>query len=161
MKIRTGFVSNSSTSSFICDVCGEEYTGWDATPSEFDCDSCEDGHIWCRSHEWEDLKMTDEQMDECSKSGGGELPTEFCPICQFKVYSECEMAGYLEKTREVSRDEVFKKIKVMNKRRRKLYDSEYISHVCEKFELTDEILLDEIKSKFANHTEYYKFIKSK
>jgi hypothetical protein len=29
MKIRKGFVSNSSTSSFTCDVCGVEQMGQD------------------------------------------------------------------------------------------------------------------------------------
>ena len=29
MKIRAGFVSNSSSSSFICDVCGDEVSGVD------------------------------------------------------------------------------------------------------------------------------------
>ena len=29
MKVRIGFVSNSSSSSFVCDVCGEHAEGWD------------------------------------------------------------------------------------------------------------------------------------
>lgn len=29
MKIRSTFVSNSSSSSFICEISGEEYTGFD------------------------------------------------------------------------------------------------------------------------------------
>jgi len=34
MKIRQGFVSNSSSSSFTCDVCGEEVSGYDVCLSE-------------------------------------------------------------------------------------------------------------------------------
>jgi hypothetical protein len=82
-----------------------------------------------------------------------------CPICQLDTYCENEMARYLEKTREISRDEVFAKIKEMNKRRKKLYDAEYISYVCEKFGLTDNKLLSEVKDKFGNWDNYIEFIR--
>jgi hypothetical protein len=81
-----------------------------------------------------------------------------CPVCQFKIYSEDEMAKYLEKTRGVSRDEVFAKIKEMNRRRRKLYNAEYITYVCEKFELNDDLLLAELKEKFKDFSEYKNFL---
>jgi len=183
MKIRNGFVSNSSTSSFICHVCGEEFTGYDASPSEFDCSTCINEHVICNEHlkgieiEPEMINGCEHEFDrkkmkfcpECGKEAliededadSSQLAEKYCPICQFKLYSEEEMAQYLEKTRGVSRDEVFAKVKAMNKRRRKLYESEYISHVCEKFTLTDDILLAELKEKFKSFEEYYKFINKK
>lgn len=45
MKIRTGFVSNSSSSSFVCDVTGEIYSGVDMTLYDFDLIECVRGHI--------------------------------------------------------------------------------------------------------------------
>jgi hypothetical protein len=153
MKIRNGFVSNSSTSSFICDVCGEEYTGWDASPfdSNYDCSVCENGHNICNEH----LNGDYDKDDEC------QLLEKFCPICQFKDYSNYEMATYLEKTRKISRDEVFAKIKAVNKRRRKLYDEEYINYVLDKNSLTDDDVINEIKEKFQVYKEYRKFLNSK
>ena len=50
MKIRNGFVSNSSSSSFTCDVCGETMSGWDQGLSEFDMFECVNGHTCCNSH---------------------------------------------------------------------------------------------------------------
>lgn len=47
MKIRTGFVSNSSSSSFICDVCGNDYTGYDASLEDAGMYECEHGHTFC------------------------------------------------------------------------------------------------------------------
>lgn len=157
MKVRNGFVSNSSTSSFICCVCGEVYTGWDASPSEFDCVQCVNGHIMCDEHlKIERSELTEEQeadLDDYDCS----MHTSQCPICQFETYSESEMVKYLEKTRGINKDEVFAKVKDMNKRRKKLYNAEYISYVCEKFELTDDILLSEIKEKFSTWDEYNSF----
>ena len=52
MKIRNGFVSNSSSSSFVCNICGQNYEGWDASPRdpEFECSECENGHVMCNEH---------------------------------------------------------------------------------------------------------------
>jgi len=56
MKVRLGFVSNSSSSSFVCDVCGEEYSGWDACLSEPEMYCCEYGHTFCEGHMKENLE---------------------------------------------------------------------------------------------------------
>lgn len=51
MKVRNGFVSNSSSSSFMCDVCGTTESGWDAGLSDFDmveCGTC--GSTMCAGH---------------------------------------------------------------------------------------------------------------
>ena len=180
MKNRQGFVSNSSTSSFVCDICGETYTGWDASPSDNDCSSCENEHIFCNSHIEEykfeiprvpscEHEFDREAFDYCpecgnykwdeDEDGDGYYPASACPVCQFVTYSEDEMSQYLEKTRGVSREEVFAKVKETNRRRRKLYDGEYVTYVCEKFNLTDDLLLAEIKEKFVTFDKYAEFIR--
>jgi hypothetical protein len=50
MKIRNGFVSNSSSSSFVCNVCGYERSGWDMNLWEAEMIECENGHIFCDTH---------------------------------------------------------------------------------------------------------------
>ena len=50
MKVRNGFVSNSSSSSFICDVSGYETSGWDMTIDEADMYQCENGHTFLREY---------------------------------------------------------------------------------------------------------------
>lgn len=46
MKLRMGFVSNSSSSSFVCDVSGEVESGWDLSLSDCDYYQCESGHTF-------------------------------------------------------------------------------------------------------------------
>ena len=50
MKIRTGFVSNSSSSYFICEICGADYFDDDAVLSDANMVRCENGHIFCEHH---------------------------------------------------------------------------------------------------------------
>ena len=50
MKLRKGFVSNSSSSSFVCDFCGTAEGGFDACLSDFEMSRCENDHIFCNAH---------------------------------------------------------------------------------------------------------------
>jgi len=93
-----------------------------------------------------------------TESDGVEISEKNCPICQFEDYSEADMVSYLEKTRNIEKDIVFAEVKKVNKRRKKLYDSEYITYVCSKFSLTDDLLIEEIKSKFSTYKDYRKFL---
>lgn len=51
MKIRSGFVSNSSSSSFTCNVCGTTESGYDASLSDMGMFECVNGHTICDSHQ--------------------------------------------------------------------------------------------------------------
>lgn len=50
MKVRNGFVSNSSSSSFVCNICGETEGGYDCSLDEVGMAECEHGHIFHKSH---------------------------------------------------------------------------------------------------------------
>jgi len=50
MKKRRGFVSNSSSSSFICEVCGEAESGYDMSLADAGFYECEEGHVFCIDH---------------------------------------------------------------------------------------------------------------
>lgn len=54
MKIRKCYVSNSSSSSFVCEVCGNIESGWDASFSDVYMTICSAGHVFCRHHVLDD-----------------------------------------------------------------------------------------------------------
>ncbi len=57
MKRRSGLVSNSSSSSFTCDVCKRTESGWDLGLEDAGMFECRNSHVICGSHK---LKLTNE-----------------------------------------------------------------------------------------------------
>lgn len=49
-KYRVGFVTNSSSSSYVCEVCGHDESGWDCGLSDAGMVECENGHTFCEDH---------------------------------------------------------------------------------------------------------------
>lgn len=198
MKFRTDFVTNSSSSSFICEICGREESGWDLSLRDAEMVECVNGHIICydemlpkpnkseliklikdnnrdiayynsdtdeySNYTVEELeKMSEEELFDnfCSDDGYYGVPECVCPICQFIEYSESDLSKYLEKEYGVSRDEVFAKVKQLNKRRRKLYESEYITEVCQRYNLNPTEIVTMWKEKFGSYHNFREYIRSK
>ena len=123
MKIRNGFVSNSSSSSFICQVCGEEASGMDMGLEDAGMFQCVNNHTVCRNHleggslpsleeveTIEELKaiiaeeklpeLTDEELatvlDNKEDVGYGyNVPASWCPVCNFKHMTEEDAQMYM------------------------------------------------------------------
>jgi len=181
MKFRKDFVTNSSSSSYVCEICGETASGWDISLSEAEMVECENGHVICESEmlpiSREDLiammvkdfdhiaeEFDDKSDDEILSSYLSEddvrygVPECFCPICQFIEYSQGDLAKYLEKKYKVSRAEVFEKVKQLNKRRKKLYDSEYVTEVCSRFNLNPTEIVAGLKAEFGSYRRFKNYI---
>jgi len=163
MKTRQGFVSNSSSSSFVCDVCGRSESGWDASPYDFDMYECENGHIFCDD---ELVKPIDEKyLDEDSSDYDDDIamnsyiPEEYCPICTFQAYSAPDMVSFLKKKYGDDSIEAFEEVKTVNSRRKKLYDNEYIFFACKKHNTTVDVEFDEIK-KFGVYSKFREWLNS-
>jgi len=99
MKVRTGFVSNSSSSSFTCDACGGVESGWDACLSDVYMFNCANGHTVCDSHH-------DGSIDDRYS-----VPSEQCPICQLKILSNDDLIKFMLYTTGKSRDDVLGEIR--------------------------------------------------
>ena len=194
-KFRKSFVTNSSSSSFICEICGRVESGWDMGLSEAEMMECENGHTFCvdesldipdkkelvkmiLENEWnreyigsgQYKYMSETELEEyeeedlfdkfCSDGGYYEVPECVCPICQFLEYSEYDLSAYLLKEYGIPREEVFEEVKKLNKRRKKLYENEYITHVCKKFDLNPAEIVESWKEKFGTYEQFHRYIKN-
>ena len=195
MKFRKDFVTNSSSSSYVCEICGRSESGWDMGLSDCDMMECENGHIFCcdealekptkeeminmilenswnnhwddsiedfRNYTEEEISTLDEEIifEEWITEGGYYgVPECMCPICQFIKYSEYDLSAYLLKEYGVSRDEVFAEVKKFNKRQKKLYENEYITYVCQKFDLNPIAIVAGWKEKFGTYSEFKKWLR--
>lgn len=201
MKFRKDFVTNSSSSSYVCEICGRTESGWDIGLSECEMMECVNGHVFCcdealgkpskevmvktilenewnkvhkynwKAHTYDDKEYTEEELlmlddaqlfnDFYTNDGYYEVSECVCPICQFIEYSEYDLSAYLFKEYNISREEVFAEVKKLNKRRRKLYENEYITYVCQKFNLNPAAIVASWKDKFQSYNEFSQWLISK
>jgi hypothetical protein len=139
MKKRNGFVSNSSSSSFICEVCGEEQSGMDMCLSDADMAECENGHIVCCDHmrdqvdnlsvetlrsiyvsfenHEDDEAVSDADLKEIVKDrlfdgddGDYNVKSAVCPVCQFSVLTDVDYISYIEMTKGTVRNDILQEI---------------------------------------------------
>ncbi len=84
MKIRTGFVSNSSASSFVCNICNkiesfgngpEQYDSWKFV-------TCERGHDFCEKH------MTNNIFEKINSEDN---PLELYQKLHREIYNDTEL----------------------------------------------------------------------
>lgn len=124
MKIRNGFVSNSSSSSFTCSICEREESGYDLCLSDIGMGECSHGHYFCKGHmndlSLEDkrdilIKYRDEVDDIIMKGVEGrdgnlivmafdklmseidgwyECPDDICPCCTLKSVDRSTVYAY-------------------------------------------------------------------
>ena len=187
MKYRKCHVTNSSSSSFVCDICGRVESGWDMGLSEAEMYECVNGHTFCWDEALEvskedlikiileegwnktykDEVITEEELNnmdledlmECYYDYY-EIPECFCPICNFIEYSESDLSKYLLKEYGIPKDEVFAEVKKYNKRRKKLYENEYITYVCKKFDLNPTEIVAEWKNKFSTYAKFKEYLRN-
>ena len=114
MKISTGFVSNSSSSSFTCNICGYEISGMDLSLEDIEMFQCQEGHVACLRHmskenrdkcneldidpyDEEAVRKIEEVYGECPcpEDLYYELPSAFCPCCNFEKVAKDDLLSYL------------------------------------------------------------------
>lgn len=130
MKVRQGFVSNSSSSSFVCEVSGAVESGMDASPADLGFCTCENGHTFSQEFlvgitDVEDLRtrydMEDDEYEELSpeekaeadvyEGSGYNIPAKYCPICQMVHISRDDVFKLLVKDSGLTQDQYMESVK--------------------------------------------------
>jgi len=151
MKIRNGFVSNSSSSSFICEICNRTEIGWDGNSvTDYDMVRCVNDHTFCTSH----------MINNDSNTSSYEVPETSCPICSYEDLSYPEIKRFFLATTPFTLEEVMEEIKKVNKRRKKVYDNEYVEYVLKTLSITADQLLQELKTKFPLYTDFLTYLRT-
>ena len=100
MKVRLGFVSNSSSSSFVCEVCGDSFESYDEGPAHFGLVMCEGhDHLFCESHRMNPKEGMDENDHDAYimidyDGDDDRIDSIHCPICQLKVITKDMVLDY-------------------------------------------------------------------
>lgn len=188
MKYRKDFVTNSSSSSYTCEICGRTECGMDLCLSDAEMVNCVNGHTVCRDellsiptsdliklilmtencdcndnrHSVDELEvMNDKELDSVYfelDDAEWDVPEALCPICRFVEYSESDLSRYLEQMYGVSRAEVFAKVRESNRRRKKLYENEYITEVCRRFDLSPHNIVAGWKEQFGTYAKFRTYL---
>lgn len=148
MKIRSGFVSNSSSSSFICDMCGYNESDYDWCSEDADFYCCENGHELCIGCMNVPENLPDDWSIWNERHNG--ISEKYCPLCNFEELDLLDAKRYLLKTTQYTEEEVLKQIKSINKRRKKVRDEEYVEYACSKLGITITELLKQLDDKFEH-----------
>lgn len=100
MKVRLDFVTNSSSSCYICEVCRATYSGWDMGLSDAQMMECVNSHVVCQSHlaveagdRLDGIRVDEDSEDEFPYN----VPAEFCPICSLEHVRDEDMLAYVLK----------------------------------------------------------------
>lgn len=115
MKIRLGFVANSSSTAFVCNVCGTIESGMDMTLGDAGMVECQAGHVFCESHQigYDDPEPEEEVEDEEEYDGYYDVNSKKCPICQFTILPNKDFIDFLRITTNTTPEKVLEKVRTM------------------------------------------------
>ena len=154
MKIRQGFVSNSSSSSFSCDVCGEEVSGWDVCLSEAEMSECVNGHVFCNDHmdgdedKEPDIKELQQYCLDNISDDDKERREEILAMDYDEVYDEAESWGFDDDDPYDVPESKCPICSFLN-----VHTGEAYAYLLDKIGITEAQLLDELKGRFKNYAE--------
>ena len=156
MKIRKGFVSNSSSSSFVCSICGEIESGMDACLSDFDMIQCVNGHEFhtsCSKIEIDEDSIDKKQYLIDGIKNSKWISDKESSIKEVEEYDEDELENaFHDEIMDSGYPEEFCPICSMQE----IDGDDMTKYLLKRAGLTKETVLEEVKSKFSSYAEFSK-----
>jgi len=172
MKIRKGFVSNSSSSSFVCDVCGQDVSGYDMSLREAEMYQCENGHTFCEDHAL-DFSLNKDFVILLIEKSIKETKNSIEQYGEKDYYTEYlkKYTSQLEEVKSMSDDDDFGEIvdnfdyryELPSKycpicQMEHILDRDIVNYMLKANSKTKEEIENEMKSKFADLDEFKHYL---
>jgi hypothetical protein len=161
MKIRSNYVSNSSSSSFICDVCGRAESGYDLDLSDIEMYEYECGHTtcWCEINKNFTLKQWLEYAKKHHLDFIGNIEEDIKTYGEDYTPHEEMQSEYMDLLYEEEGFYEVPKFMCPICNLNHLDSNSKYEYLLHKFNLKDEDVINEIKSKFNALNELEEAVK--
>lgn len=166
MKTRSGFVSNSSSTSFTCCICSEEVSGMDMGIREAGMCKCRNGHTFCEGHQLESKELTIEEKRKVLITRWENAPLSNWMTPERKLENIQE-----EKNRSDDEVEDYYRDFVSNEKVdpsycpvcqfKKFIPDDLFVYLTKKLDITPESILSEVEDKFETYENFKKFLAAK
>lgn len=185
MKIRNGFVSNSSSSSFICDITGRVESGMDLDIEYAGMYQCQKGHTFDEdyhispsveekrlylinnppslTYEEETALRDNQDVEEtswikaCTLEDAKKAKAEKSKVFADKTYEEIE--EIYEEMKEEERDRYVPSIECPICQMQEIIDEDLLKYMVKEFGSVKKTIVDKIKNDFSDYTSFTKYIK--
>ena len=162
MKIRTGFVSNSSSTSFTCCICGNEESGMDMSASDAGMTQCSNGHTFCENHALDSEKLTIQEYRNWFESWCNEYEWRKDQLVYLKRNAEDFMEWFEENDMEDTMNEDgVSPLQCPICQFKNASSDEIAQYYLKSNNLNVEQFASSMKEKFGTYNEFKKYISNK